>query len=887
MAAAWLDEREPATLFLPAASPAAVDRPDAHRTSSSPRPAARSRSSRRLSGTPRAAEVREGRLLHVVRGRIVRERRFRPDRRYREDGYLPPVRAPQRGRVLPRAARGAHLSPPPSTASRRVRPRPPPRAGARGRGTGTPSTLRAERRAGGRPATRREARVARRASAQSAIFGSRPRPARAPLLARSPARGAPRPGAPRTRLHGGRSRATRTCARRARRRAASAGGRGEIARSRRSAELLPEPPELLEELVSREEAARKEARSPLRGVPGPEVLDDRLRVDARLRVLRELAHRRRASEPLGRGAQLLEDLVVRVAPAQAGTKRGELSLVDAQRGTLACARSGHLASSLERSEKSASTSRADALSSHSVPSSRMGSGSVSRRSRRGPSGACRARQGAAAARRCPESSSGSSILAPSTPSRPGSPPGVALVSATNGKTTTTAMAARILGETPARVEPGRREPALRARLCARLRSERRARPVRSRRGRAARGDPRTRPRVVSLVEPVSRPARPVRGARARRRALAFRRRRTSPVRRRSSSTPTTRRGGARRRARARSPLRARRPASCPTALQHAATRSTASAAAHRTSTPLRTSATSATTAARPAGTSDRRSTSRRARSSSRADGSRFRLDTPHGSAASSCRCPGSTTSTTPSPPPRSRSRSTWSLRDDRDTGSRLQRGLRPVRADPGRGEDDRHAPDQEPGRRERGAPHARDRGAAGPRHRPERRDRRRSGRLVDLGRGLRAASPPRRAGRRERRAGRRARACVSCTAGSRRPARGRPLAGARTRPWPPLVDAGTDLVVLPTYTAMLSLRGVLTSVATCGRTGMARREDRVGHLYPEYLNIYADRGNIAVLGAGCATWSRARRAADRAAGPLQGAVTISSTSEAARIASRR
>ena len=25
---------------------------------------------------------------------------------------------------------------------------------------------------------------------------------------------------------------------------------------------------------------------------------------------------------------------------------------------------------------------------------------------------------------------------------------------------------------------------------------------------------------------------------------------------------------------------------------------------------------------------------------------------------------------------------------------------------------------------------------------------------------------------------------------------------------------------------------------------------RVGHLYPDYLNIYADRGNIAVLRAG-------------------------------------
>jgi hypothetical protein len=39
--------------------------------------------------------VREGRLLQVVVGRVVRERRFRPDRRYREAEYLPPVRAPR------------------------------------------------------------------------------------------------------------------------------------------------------------------------------------------------------------------------------------------------------------------------------------------------------------------------------------------------------------------------------------------------------------------------------------------------------------------------------------------------------------------------------------------------------------------------------------------------------------------------------------------------------------------------------------------------------------------------------------------------------------------------------------------------------------------------
>ena len=66
---------------------------------------------------------------------------------------------------------------------------------------------------------------------------------------------------------------------------------------------------------------------------------------------------------------------------------------------------------------------------------------------------------AAAARRCPGSCSGSSIPAPSTRSRRGCRQGVALVSATNGKTTTTAMAARDpRRRAPARVEPRRREP---------------------------------------------------------------------------------------------------------------------------------------------------------------------------------------------------------------------------------------------------------------------------------------------------------------------------------------------------------------------------------------------------------------------------------------------
>ena len=66
-------------------------------------------------------------------------------------------------------------------------------------------------------------------------------------------------------------------------------------------------------------------------------------------------------------------------------------------------------------------------------------------------------------------------------------------------------------------------------------------------------------------------------------------------------------------------------------------------------------------------------------------------------------------------------------------------------------------------------------------------------------------------------------------------------------------------------------------------------EIRVAHLYPEYLNIYADRGNIAVL---------ERRAAARGhelvvepitlgSQPRCGRRTTCSTSGAGRIGSRR
>ncbi|HUG64342.1 MAG TPA: hypothetical protein VMK83_03920 [Gaiellaceae bacterium] len=96
MAAAWLDERDDATLFLARGR----HRPLWLGTAAGGLYFA---STRRALTIVAAAlrtqldvrEVREGRLLQVVRGRVLRERRFRSDRRYREQDYLPPVRAPR------------------------------------------------------------------------------------------------------------------------------------------------------------------------------------------------------------------------------------------------------------------------------------------------------------------------------------------------------------------------------------------------------------------------------------------------------------------------------------------------------------------------------------------------------------------------------------------------------------------------------------------------------------------------------------------------------------------------------------------------------------------------------------------------------------------------
>ena len=63
---------------------------------------------------------------------------------------------------------------------------------------------------------------------------------------------------------------------------------------------------------------------------------------------------------------------------------------------------------------------------------------------------------------------------------------------------------------------------------------------------------------------------------------------------------------------------------------------------------------------------------------------------------------------------------------------------------------------------------------------------------------------------------------------------------------------------------------------------------RVGHLYPDYLNIYADRGNIAVFARRAALRGHELEVTAISVGDeCAPASTTCSTSAAARIASRR
>ena len=99
MAAAWIDERSPDVLHVARG----VGRPlwlarGRHEVLFASTRAALEVVEQALGTTFRKTEVEEGRLLTLVGGSLVGERRWSPDRSYREDVALPSVRAPHEGR---------------------------------------------------------------------------------------------------------------------------------------------------------------------------------------------------------------------------------------------------------------------------------------------------------------------------------------------------------------------------------------------------------------------------------------------------------------------------------------------------------------------------------------------------------------------------------------------------------------------------------------------------------------------------------------------------------------------------------------------------------------------------------------------------------------------
>jgi glutamine---fructose-6-phosphate transaminase (isomerizing) len=95
LATAWLDERSPQGLHLArgVGRPLWIGRARRELFFASTKSALEVvEGALRL--TLRKHEVAEGRLLHLDRGRILAEMRFRPDRSYLENTVLPPVRAP-------------------------------------------------------------------------------------------------------------------------------------------------------------------------------------------------------------------------------------------------------------------------------------------------------------------------------------------------------------------------------------------------------------------------------------------------------------------------------------------------------------------------------------------------------------------------------------------------------------------------------------------------------------------------------------------------------------------------------------------------------------------------------------------------------------------------
>ena len=99
MAAAWIDERDPSLLHVArgVGRPLWLGRGRREVLFASTRDALEV-VEKALGTTLRKTQVDEGRLLSLVDGELVEQRRWSPDRSYREDRQLPAVRAPHEGR---------------------------------------------------------------------------------------------------------------------------------------------------------------------------------------------------------------------------------------------------------------------------------------------------------------------------------------------------------------------------------------------------------------------------------------------------------------------------------------------------------------------------------------------------------------------------------------------------------------------------------------------------------------------------------------------------------------------------------------------------------------------------------------------------------------------
>ena len=234
----------------------------------------------------------------------------------------------------------------------------------------------------------------------------------------------------------------------------------------------------VEELLARGEAPGYEPGGPLGGVPGSEVLDHGLRMDVRLGIGRELLHRRRAPQPSGMRAKLLEDLLVGVALADRALERGKLVGID-PRDRVVLALPGHATNGRSRCRNAKygrvpSAGYAQAMLLDLEVAAARSVGALSRLARRGGGTTLPGK-----------------LLSSVDPgrSRPARSPSRARIGARfrDERQDDDHGDDRRDRRRSARLEPLRREPPVGGRLHPPLVLRRRARPLRGRRGGASRG----------------------------------------------------------------------------------------------------------------------------------------------------------------------------------------------------------------------------------------------------------------------------------------------------------------------------------------------------------------------------------------------------------------